>query len=790
MALSYVDPSYIKPILFDFWLTQDTDYTNPDGNGEWDTTSPEFTPSEYSGGLYGGLTDSVTQNFDTANAVYIPTGLTSAPITIDNSNGLETLAETATLSISYAVGQTITKTSSEAFTAGVSASFSVKENEILAEETESVTFSLSATYSLAQSDTTSTVTTTTTSLAVPVNVPSGKIYQVVLVGETAKATIPYTFIVTLEGNTNAFIPESDVDFGSEPIELYPDGNNNEVLPLSVPIVDVWETAYLGATQDWMYGNNQTYFPNLDVSQWAFNDSGATDAWGPDVQAAIINQTGTWEVQSATPFSSKIYEVDQFGNIINGASSLRVADSGDSQQASAVLAETEEDPGIGKYAELPEDVTEYTGTVYDDFVYGTAQDDRIAVLGGGDIVYGKAGDDYIEAIEPNDTTGIKDALYGEEGDDTLVLTAQSLFNQVDGGSGDDTFIINAPRTILRGGEDNDTFKLNYQNSTGSIVIDDAGSNKLILQDESDQPIANTELKFVRFNDDLIIEGDEETGFNTDTDIFWQNFFQGEGNEVNGLDQTALESLTEVTPPTPLALSFANSLNEVFDPEALYNVGNTALAYFRETETGEEGTLLYNTASDTKGSVEETALEETDALFHNLIGLYKVENGRGAVRDTLDLDGDGSVTDVLLPGDAGYARTALNNIADNFILQLGADGDSSKNTTASEFGDVIIEDNEVYAPFVIANGGRFIPAGGTLEDGITAFLLENPNNQGATAENFMTHAVAYFSFGNANPDASEHLKNLGNNTFGFEDLPGNLAISDNDFNDAVFNFTFSA
>ncbi len=24
---------------------------------------------------------------------------------------------------------------------------------------------------------------------------------------------------------------------------------------------------------------------------------------------------------------------------------------------------------------------------------------------------------------------------------------------------------------------------------------------------------------------------------------------------------------------------------------------------------------------------------------------------------------------------------------------------------------------------------------------------------------------------------------------EDLPGNLAISDNDFNDAVFNFTFS-
>lgn len=783
MTLSYVDPSYIKPILLDYWLTLDTDYTNPNGNGEWDTTSPN---PQYPGGLYGGLTDSVTQNFDTANAVYIPTSLTSAPITIDNSNGLETLAETASLSLSYAVGQTITKTSSAAFTAGVSASFSVKENEILAEETESVTFSLSATYSLAQADTTSTLTTTTTALSVPVSVPAGKIYQVVLLGETAKATIPYTFIVTLEGNTVALIPPEDVD-SSEPVEVI-DG----YVFFEEPIVDVWQTAYLGATQDWMYGNNQTYFPNLDVSQWAFNDNGGTEPWAPDVQAAIINQTGTWEVQSATPFSSKIYEVDQFGNIINSAVSSQIFDSENlsSTEVSAVLTETEEDPGIGKYAELPEDVTEYTGTVYDDFIYGTTQDDRIAVLGGGDIVYGKAGDDYIEAIEPNDITGIKDALYGEDGDDTLVLTAQSILNQIDGGNGDDTFIINAPRTILRGGEGNDTFELNYQNSKGSIVIDDSGSNKLILQSESDQPIANTELKFVRFNDDLIIEGDEETGFNTSTDIFWQNFFQGEDNEVNGLDQSALESLTEVTPPIPLASSFANSLQDTFNPEALYTVGNTALAYFRETQTGEEGTLLYNTGSDTNGSVEETALEETNALFHNLIGLYKVENGRGAVHDIFDLDGDGLTTDVLLPGEVGYAQTALNNIADNFILQLGADGDTTKNTTASEFGDVIIEDNQIYAPFIIANGGRFIPTGGTLQDGINAFLAENPNNEGATAENFMTHAVAYFSFGSANPDASEHLKNLGNNTFGFEDLPGNLGISDNDFNDAVFNFTFSA
>ena len=77
---------------------------------------------------------------------------------------------------------------------------------------------------------------------------------------------------------------------------------------------------------------------------------------------------------------------------------------------------------------------------------------------------------------------------------------------------------------------------------------------------------------------------------------------------------------------------------------------------------------------------------------------------------------------------------------------------------------------------------------MQDGIDNFLVENPNNTSANLSDFMTHAVAYFSFGNANPDGAEHLQNRGNNVFGFEDLPGNLGISDFDFNDSVFKFTF--
>lgn len=69
-------------------------------------------------------------------------------------------------------------------------------------------------------------------------------------------------------------------------------------------------------------------------------------------------------------------------------------------------------------------------------------------------------------------------------------------------------------------------------------------------------------------------------------------------------------------------------------------------------------------------------------------------------------------------------------------------------------------------------------------MNAFFVQNPNNIAATLNSFMTDAVAYFSFGIANPDRTEHLKNRGNNIFGFEDLPKNLGISDFEFNDAVF------
>lgn len=186
-------------------------------------------------------------------------------------------------------------------------------------------------------------------------------------------------------------------------------------------------------------------------------------------------------------------------------------------------------------------------------------------------------------------------------------------------------------------------------------------------------------------------------------------------------------------------------------------------------------------------EDDILNRTEANFHNLIGLYRVENAEGAILDTFDSNGNGSTTDLLNPNDQGYAFTAISNAVNNFNLELGAQGDPNRNTTGEAFGDVLLEGGAIYAPFIIANGGNLIPDGGTIEDGINAFLELNPSNNGASLESLDTDVVAYFSFLGANPDNSVHVRNYGNNIFGFEDLPGNLGVSDSDFNDAVVRFT---
>ena len=127
------------------------------------------------------------------------------------------------------------------------------------------------------------------------------------------------------------------------------------------------------------------------------------------------------------------------------------------------------------------------------------------------------------------------------------------------------------------------------------------------------------------------------------------------------------------------------------------------------------------------------------------------------------------DLLPSSPSEYARYAIRNRVDAFSLRGGSSGDPSRNTTVEQFGNLFLVGGQLYAPFIIANGGAlgfegFLAAEGTEGDGIFN-----------DAADFVNDRVTYFAFSGANPDGVAHLQSRGNNTFGFEDLPGNLGLS---------------
>ncbi len=200
---------------------------------------------------------------------------------------------------------------------------------------------------------------------------------------------------------------------------------------------------------------------------------------------------------------------------------------------------------------------------------------------------------------------------------------------------------------------------------------------------------------------------------------------------------------VNPGDPLIPKEAGSLAGIVN-----NVSFNFLAGYNPTQARQ---TLQNT------------LVQTNAAFNNLFGLYEIDNATGSVNG-------------IAPGQVGYAKAALNRAVSSFAVRAGGLGNGIT-------GDVIVSGGKIYAPFVIANGGNLF---GSMQDAINTFFQLNAENSPATAQNYTSFPVAYFSFGAANPDGAAHIRSFGNNIFGFEDLPSNVGVSDYDFNDMVFSF----
>ncbi|MBD2534018.1 DUF4114 domain-containing protein [Nostoc flagelliforme FACHB-838] len=141
---------------------------------------------------------------------------------------------------------------------------------------------------------------------------------------------------------------------------------------------------------------------------------------------------------------------------------------------------------------------------------------------------------------------------------------------------------------------------------------------------------------------------------------------------------------------------------------------------------------------------------EAAFSNFIGFYKVTDENGGI----DTNGDGTID--ILTGQAGYTEAAIRGRVAGIDLTVNNQGTATYSGT--------LQPGSIFAPFIIANGSP------------DALLDTNPNNNPAV----------YFPFLGANTDKVDHIRLLGNNVFGFEDLAHG---GDKDFNDVIVRVNLS-
>lgn len=142
---------------------------------------------------------------------------------------------------------------------------------------------------------------------------------------------------------------------------------------------------------------------------------------------------------------------------------------------------------------------------------------------------------------------------------------------------------------------------------------------------------------------------------------------------------------------------------------------------------------------------TVNRESD--FDNLVGFYRIVDSDGGI----DIDGNGTAD--VLPGQANYIQAAINARVSEINLTVA-------NQTTANF-DSQLAGGGLFAPFIISNS--------TVEQ-----VLNGQNSE------------VYFPFLAANPGQVDHFRLLGDNTFGFEDLP---LGGDLDFNDKIISVSLS-
>jgi len=142
---------------------------------------------------------------------------------------------------------------------------------------------------------------------------------------------------------------------------------------------------------------------------------------------------------------------------------------------------------------------------------------------------------------------------------------------------------------------------------------------------------------------------------------------------------------------------------------------------------------------------------EASFNSAVGFFKVVDTQGSVLTDRDA--------LLAPGDEGYAAAALKHRLDMSL--------SSSNKTTSRY-QFEIEGGQMLSAFIVVDG--------TIDEYLAAAATADTSDD---LHIFFTHM-------GVNADSGDHVKLLGDNTFGFEDTMGG---GDGDFDDIIVKAIFS-
>jgi hypothetical protein len=190
LQLQYFQASLLGSYLVDAWQNHLQTEADPT-DGRWFVNGPNNGP-----GLLGGLQDQLATNLvlDQGQMSVNKTPQVAATATADNRNGLLTSA-TTTVNWTVTTSATSTQSTSDSIKAGISQKIAVEVADVKLETT------ISFDYTYSWSDTQSTTHTQSESYSeqVPLTVPAGRVYKVIVLGDSNAITIPYSAQIFLTG---------------------------------------------------------------------------------------------------------------------------------------------------------------------------------------------------------------------------------------------------------------------------------------------------------------------------------------------------------------------------------------------------------------------------------------------------------------------------------------------------------------------------------------------------------------------------------------------------------------